>query len=206
MDREPLASSRDIRNVNNLYRKAQVEYDELYIRMYIAYNAWYRQVTGTTNDRQALSLLKNRFVIWDDYCNGKSLIKLRTYLGQLSQLTKQSHLYQAGMWKGAIESADDWQGLIEYWYAVRCLLVHGSHVPRQYVWLAYETLDIFMSEIVDRMQRCFTDTDLVRMQELSLLIRSDQAKADKFRAFQRKLQAKYIDSPDVWQVDMQRAL
>ncbi len=195
----------DIRNIYKWYRKAQVDYTELYIRMYIAYNAWYRQVTGSTNDREALSILKKRFVIWDDYCNGRTMTHLKMYAERVAKLTHEKPLGSHAYWNGAVTDATDWRSLIEYWYQIRCLLVHGSEVSPRYVWLAYETLEIFMGEIVSRMQACFTDKDLERLEELSTLVRSDSNKDGRFKRLQQKLQAKYIDSPDIWQVDMQRA-
>lgn len=194
----------DIRHIYKWYKKAQVDYTELYIQMYIAYNAWYRQVTGSTNDREAISLLKKRFVIWDDYGNGKTMLHLRVYVERLSKLTLENPCASSTVWNGTIESSDDWRGLIEFWYRVRCILVHGSEVSPRQVWLAYETLELFMSEIVERMQACFTDKDFRRLGELSTLARSETGKDTRFRLLQQKLHAKYIDSPDIWQVDMQR--
>ncbi|MFZ1301114.1 MAG: hypothetical protein WAQ27_00845 [Candidatus Microsaccharimonas sp.] len=200
------APPNDIQHIYRWYKKAQVDYTELYIQMYISYNAWYRQVTGTTNDRQAISQLKKRFIIWDDYCKGKTLLNLKIYAERLSKLTVEKPLGRNTIWDGKVNSADDWRSLIEFWYQVRCLIVHGSEVSPRYVWLAYETLDLFMSEIVDRMQACFTDKDLQRLEELSALVRTETSKDSRFRRLQQKLQAKYIDSPDIWQVDMQRVV
>lgn len=195
----------DIRHIYKWYKKAQVDYSELYIRMYISYNAWYRQVTGSTNDREAIGRLKKRFIIWDDYCKGRTMPNLKIYLERLVKLTLDDPMPGNSLWKGSITNVDDWRGLIEFWYQVRCLLVHGSEIQPGYVWLAYETLDIFMGEIVDRMQACFTDKDFIRLEELSTLVRSEHNKGDRFKRLQQKLQTKYIDSPDIWQVDMQRS-
>jgi hypothetical protein len=194
----------DVRHIYKWYKKAQIDYTELYIRIYIAYNAWYRQVTNSTNDREAIATLKKRFVIWDDYSKGKTMSNLRVYVERLSMLTLEKPLTNNTAWNGSIENADDWRGLIEFWYQVRCLLVHGSEVPPRYVWLAYETLELFMGEIVERMQACFTDKDFQRLEELATLVKSETGKDARFRRLQQKLQAKYIESPDIWQVDMQR--
>lgn len=193
-----------IKQIYGWYRKSQIDYTELYIRMYIAYNAWYRQVTGLTNDRAAIAQLKKRFIIWDDYCNGRTMFHLKMYLEKLSKLTIEKPLSSSSLWNGEILDTKDWRGLIEFWYQVRCLLVHGSHVSPRYVWLAYETLNIFMGEIVNRMQNCFTNQDFKRLEEVSKLARTEQNNDNRFSILQRKLQAKYIDSPDIWQVDMQR--
>ena len=82
----------DIRHIYKWYRKAQVDYTELFIRVYISYNAWYRQITGTSNDREAISSLKKRFVIWDDYCQGRTLVRMQIYVDRLSKLTLEQPL------------------------------------------------------------------------------------------------------------------
>ena len=194
----------DIRHIYRWYKKAQVDYTELYICIYIAYNAWYRQVTGSTNDREAIAILKKRFVIWDDYSKGKTMPNLKVYADRLAKLTAEKPLAQHSYWNGVVESSDDWRGLIEFWYQVRCRLMHGSEVPPRYVWLAYETLELFMGEIVERMQACFTNKDFQRLEELTTLVKSETGKDARFKRLQQKLQAKYIESPDIWQVDMQR--
>jgi hypothetical protein len=194
----------DVRHIYHWYKKGQIDYTELYIRMYIAYNAWYRQVTGTTNDREAIASLKKRFVIWDDYCKGKTMSHLKIYVERLSKLTSEQPVVKHTYWDGIVQNSDDWRSLIECWYQVRCMLVHGSEVSPRLVWLAYETLDLFMAEIVERMQACFTDKDLRRLEEVSTLASLEQNSDNRFKRLQRKLQAKYIDSPNIWQVDMQR--
>jgi len=161
-------------------------------------------VTGSTNDREAIAILKKRFVIWDDYTKGKTLSNLKVYADRVSKLTTNAPLAQHAYWNGMVESSDDWRGLIEFWYQVRCRLMHGSEVSPRYVWLAYETLELFMGEIVERMQACFTEKDFQRLEELTTLVKSETGKDARFRRLQQKLQAKYIESPDIWQVDMQR--
>jgi len=195
-----------IKNIYEWYKKAQIDYTEQYIRMYITYNAWYREVTMTTNDRQALSVLKKRFVIWDDYINGRTMKILKLYVERLAELTQRDPLVSSRYWSGSIESWKDWRSLIEYWYQIRCLLVHGVYVKPRYVWLAYESLDVFMGEIIDRMQQCFDEKDLVRMKELTSLAEADPDRSERFQQLQHKLYQKYIASPDIWQVDMQRTL
>lgn len=187
------------------YKKAQVDYTEQYIKMYIAYNAWYQEVTGTTNDRQALDSLKKRFVIWDDYIQGKTMKSLRLYMERLTELTQREPFSSKTLyWSGSIENPADWRSLIEFWYQVRCRLVHGTEVKPRYVWLAYESLDIFMGEIVERMQRCFTLDDRKAIKELHSLAEIDSSRTERFRQLQNKLYQKYVASPDLWQVDMKR--
>ena len=187
------------------YKKAQINYVDQYIKMYIAYNAWYREATGTINDRQALDSLKKRFIIWDDYAQGRTMKPLRVYMERLMELTQREPFSSKTLyWSGSIENSTDWRSLIEFWYQVRCKLVHGSEVKPRYVWLAYETLDIFMGEIVDRMQKCFTSEDLSTMKELNVLATVEGTRSERFRKLQNKLYQKYVASPNIWEVDMKR--
>lgn len=199
------ASPLDAKPIFSWYKKAQIDYTEYYIRIYITYNAWYREVTGTSNDRQALASLKKRFVIWDDYAHGKTMKAMSLYMERLAELTQREPFGSStSNWNGSIESQHDWRSLIEFWYQVRCKLVHGCEVKPKYVWLAYETLDIFMGEIVERMQQSFNLDDLARMKELNNLSGASVSQNDRFRVLQNKLYQKYVASPDIWQVDMQR--
>lgn len=202
----PLHSSPfDAKPIFNWYKKAQINYVDQYIKMYIAYNAWYREVTGTTNDRQALDTLKKRFIIWDDYAQGKTMKAMTLYMERLTELTQREPFSSKTLyWSGSIESPSDWRSLIEFWYQVRCKLVHGSEVRPRYIWLAYETLDVFMGEIVDRMQSCFNDEDFKKLKELSVLAPVNESQNERFRHLQNKLYQKYVASPDIWQVDMKR--
>lgn len=203
---EPVHSSPlEAKPIFNWYKKAQVNYVEQYIKMYIAYNAWYREVTGTTNDRQALDVLKKRFVIWDDYKKGRTMSSLKIYMEKLVELTQREPFSSKNLyWTGSIESLGDWRSLIEFWYQVRCKLVHGTEVKPRYVWLAYETLDIFMGEIIERMQGCFSEDDFKKMKELNTLAGIQGPRNERFRQLQNMLYQKYVASPDIWQVDMKR--
>ena len=187
------------------YKKAQINYTDQYIKMYIAYNAWYREVTGTSNDRQALNDLKKRFIIWDDYIQGRTMRSLKVYMEKISEYSQREPFSsKTTYWAGSIEGVDDWRSLIELWYQVRCKLVHGTEVSPRYVWLAYETLDIFMGEIIERMQKCFTHEDLEKIKELSSLADAGDARNERFRQLQDRLYQKYVASPNLWQVDMKR--
>ncbi len=187
------------------YQKAQIEYASLFLRLYIAYNAWYREITGTSNDRQALTLLKERFVIWDDYCNGRTMKPLSVYMERLADYTQKEPFPSTKLyWSGELESSKDWKSLIELWYQVRCLIVHGVEVSPRYAWLAYETLNIFMGEITDRMKTCFTKADDVKLHELSSMAEQNPERSKRFKKVQHMLYQKYVTSPGIWQVDMQR--
>lgn len=195
----------EVKAVYEWYKKAQIDYIQQFISMYVAYNAWYREVTGTTNDRQAISVLKKRFVIWDDYCKGRTMHTLRPYLERLAELTqREPFMSSTVLWSGSLEGAQDWRSLIEFWYQVRCKLVHGSEVNPKYTWLAYETLDAFMGEIVTRMQKCITTADARKIRELNSVADKQAGRIERFEQLQNRLYQKYITSPDIWQVDMCR--
>jgi hypothetical protein len=108
-------------------------------------------------------------------------------------------------WSGSVESKEDWKSLIEYWYQVRCIVVHGNTLQDQYVRLAYDTLSIYMVEIVSRMKRCFTAKDAVRLSELSALIDAGSPHSERYQAYRSKLYDKFLLSPKAHQVDMYSA-
>lgn len=139
--------------IEKQYEAARINYTTQFLLLYVAYNAWYYQVTGTRNDREALAQLKRRHVIWHDYYWGRAMPAMRPYLRQLAELTQREPFTSATpAWNGEVKHSTDWRSLIEFWYQVRCALVHGSEVNSEYVGLAYQTLDIFMDEIIQRMR------------------------------------------------------
>lgn len=186
------------------YDRAQIDYNDLYVRLYISYNAWFRQVTHTSFDREAISRLKKRFVIWDDYINGQILQDLEPIAEQIVISTHQQPLGAGSRWNGIVDNSYDWRGLIHFWYQVRCDLFHGSAGANQVlsaerVRLAYESLGLYMQEITDRMKGCFTEEDYDRLLELQRL--STDSSDDTTR---QHLYQKFIHSPDIWNVDMIR--
>jgi len=199
------APPNEAQEIFHLYQQAQIDYSLHFLRLYITYNAWYRRVTQTSTDRQAIALLKKRFIIWDDYRQGATLQALTPYMRRLTELTHQKPFPSITLyWDGELQDAHDWRSLIEFWYQVRCLIVHGSEVSTKYAWFAYETLNVFMAEIIERMQACFNSDDFHKLEELSSLADADPERSYRFRKLQHKLYQKYIASPDIWQVDMHR--
>lgn len=131
------------------YKRAQIDYAQQYITLYVAFNAWYRRLTGKANDRLALNKLRVGNDIWEAYRKGTILQEMASPMRLLVECTQREPLSHATPhWKGEIEHAGDWPSLVEYWYRVRCLVVHGSEIKPHYVYLAYETLNIFMGEII----------------------------------------------------------
>ena len=195
----------DIGQITAWYKKSHIDYAQKYIARYISYNAWYRQVTGTSNDRQAIALLKKRFVIWDDYRNHKTMRPLFRYMEQLAELTQREPLMtHVQYWSGTVEDAHDWQSLIEYWYQVRCLVVHGACIKPMHLRLAYETLGVFMDEIINRMNACLGATNYQQMDDPQKPLEQTGISGNRFSKLQLKLYQRYIASPNVWDVDMQR--
>lgn len=196
----------DIEPIYRWYKKAQVDYIEQFIRLYIAYNAWYREVTASSSDREALSQLKKRIIIWKDYADGYTLQSMKPYAEKLAEFTQREPLGKTIYWEGYVHNSTDWKSIIEFWYQIRCQIVHGSNVRKIYVWLAYETLNAFMSEIIDRMQAILDNVDwspssagIDHMSD-ELKVGNTSTQAD----IQRFIHQKYVTSPDIWQVDMQR--
>lgn len=139
---------------------SRIDYHMHYLMVYVAYNAWFREVAQTTNDRQAIDTIKKRYVIWDDFVCGRSMQALRAHMHQLVDITqKEPFSSSTENWNGEVNRWDDWRSLIEYWYQVRCRIVHGMEVRTEYSRLAYETLSIFIDEITYRAQRITTVYD-----------------------------------------------
>lgn len=132
------------------YQKAQIDYLHHYMALYAAFNAWYRSVLGTINDRQAITRLRQGNDTWNEYRAGKAMPELLLHMRHLVELTQREPIsYASPHWKGEVGHIYDWCSLLEYWYRVRCLVMHGSEVRPVYVYLAYETLNIFMGEIIN---------------------------------------------------------
>jgi hypothetical protein len=119
--------------------------------LYASFNAWYRDYTGKQNDREALNMLRLGHVLWTCYCQGDAMPSLRPVMELLVECTQREPLPAASPhWQGEVRHVSDWESLIEYWYRVRCLVMHGAEIKPTYVYLAYETLNIFMGEITAR--------------------------------------------------------
>lgn len=135
------------------FERAKIDYSVEYMKLYIVYNRWYRLVTGEVNDRAAIQKLKKRYVIWFDYSQHKTLTALYGIMTQLVELTQRENDWQATHhWQGYIQNNDDWRSLIEFWYVVRCKVVHGSQVKHEYIQLAYASLCLFLDEIINRIK------------------------------------------------------
>lgn len=194
--------------VYSWFDRSAVDYRDLFMRLYIAYNAWYRKTTGKESDYEAIKALKMRFVLWDEYTEGVALNDLRKVMIQIVMVTRNAPLQTAsGYWNGIVEDSDDWRGLVSFWYEVRCRLFHGIAYGTDYneeIKLAYQSLYIYMDEIVKRMRSTFHKNDYQRLEELRILVKSGDDLKAKFAQEQRRLHEKYITSREIWNVDMMR--
>ena len=192
------------------FERARIDYSDLYVKEYIAYNAWFRKVTHCDEDHEAIKRVAKRFVIWDDYLHGRTLSTLGPVVEQIAQHTRKAPVRPMGRgWNGTVRDAYDWQGLIYFWYQTRCDLFHGLTMPGYLqhdmrIRLAYESLHIFMSEIIRRMRHSFTDQDFERLTEVRALLQSEGNPVDDLRDIEAGLYQKFIHSPDIWNVDMER--
>ncbi len=149
------------------YQDAQINPHHQYLLLYVSYSAWYSATLGVSSDREAIHRLKRRAIIWEEFLSGYCMQGLSEVLVRTYEHTQATPLFARRHWNGRLRSSTDWMSLIEYWYAVRCSVVHGIDVPRQSVWLAYDSLVIFMSEIFHRLTHerlAIDNVDAVDMQ------------------------------------------
>lgn len=133
------------------YERAQIDYVDKYMALYASFNAWYSQTLKVKNDRQALNVLRKGIGLWQEYSNGLTMRDIVHYMELLVEYTQREPLsFSSPHWRGEVSHVRDWQSLLEYWYRVRCLVMHGAEIQIMYVYLAYQTLNIFMGEIVRR--------------------------------------------------------
>ena len=190
------------------FDRSAIEYRDLYMRLYVSYNAWYRKITGKNNDPEAIAVLKTRFIIWDEYLQDQTMQDLRQVMTRIVSLTHTSPIQtETHTKKEMVADSSDWKGLIDFWYQVRCRLFHGVNDADHYsveVQLAYESLYIFMKEMTFRMRASFAVADTTRLEELRVLTMHSGVKQDKYNKEKMVLQKKFMQSPELWNVDMIR--
>ena len=189
--------------IQKWHDRAKIDYSDLFVKEYIAYNAWFRKVTDCDSDHEAIRRVMNRFVIWDDYIHGRTLADLRPIVESIAAFTLR-HRRSA-----LVKDCFDWKNLISFWYETRCGLFHGLTMPGKAIHdaqikLAYESLAIFMNEIIRRMRHCFDDSDFKRLTEVKVLQHSDLGADEALNRIETRLHLKFIHSPDLWNVDMER--
>ncbi len=205
------------------YYRSQLDYFDQFINLFIAYNAWYKKVTEENNDRRAIDALKLRDGIWKEYLTGQTMTSLSPHLNRIVEITNEGPLLNQTResdvhWDGIVKDSKDWPSLIEYWYRIRCNIFHGTKSPEEgreneLVRLAYESLNVFMGEIVRRMEDNFSKKDMNRTFELSLIKPPDanankftkQAQSDYYEKSQQELkdlEEKFKKARNLWEVDL----
>ncbi|HJM04114.1 MAG TPA: hypothetical protein QF549_00560 [Candidatus Saccharimonadaceae bacterium] len=140
------------------FKKSQIDYGQYYLQLYASYNIWYRSSTGESLDARALAQLKLRHQIWKDCFDDTCMRQLRSLMRRIYVLTVHRPLVREGSaWKGVLEDETDWRGMIDFWYAIRCDVVHGNDEQLAghhslMVKLAHESLTVFMTEVAIRLQ------------------------------------------------------
>ncbi len=131
------------------YNRAQIDYANTYMALYASFNAWYRVYTQASNDREAINRLREHAGLWELFSQSPAAYQMVQRMIQLVECTQREPIsYATPHWRGVVAHKQDWIGLVEYWYRVRCLVMHGAEVKPTYIYLAYETLNIFMGEVI----------------------------------------------------------
>lgn len=152
-----------VRQLRETCSLSEINYGQSYLQLFSAYEIWFRTITHQKSLREGLTKLRSRGEIWTDYRNNDRLQSLRPYCRQLCILTQHRPFLANRYWPGYLRDPDDWHSLIEFWYQIRCDVVHRTdHVSTGYydrfIKLAYETLRIFMIEVLYRLNYAFAST------------------------------------------------
>lgn len=135
-----------------LFSRSQISYANYYSSLYSAFNCWYRGVTGSQQDATALQILISTRPNFFYDLNQTTFSLLRPYMYRLYAATHLRPI-AVSQWSGQLNSIEDFEGLVWFWYAVRCCVVHGERPDddvlfEYYVKLAFETLQICMTGIL----------------------------------------------------------
>lgn len=147
-----------------LFNESRVDYAGQYVKLFSAYNMWFSAISGETVDAAGIQALKRRPALWREVFQEECLPGLVSVMTKIMILTQHRPLIQKSGWKGYLEHPHDWAGLMDFWYAIRCDVVHGSrylglsHYP-VLMKLAYESLFLYMNEIVLRSSLCQQRSD-----------------------------------------------
>ena len=140
-------------HIRQLCKRAQIPYEHYYAALYAAFNCWYRNATQSQQDTEALTrLFANQATPFEARLPQSTFTQLRPYMYRLYALTNHQPL-SISRWGGSFKSTDDYEGLVWFWYAVRCMVVHGeitahSGLFEHYVKQAFETLQICMAALM----------------------------------------------------------
>lgn len=144
-----VTTPRELRLINTWYIKSCIDYAQQYMLLYTAFNGWYRVATRMSSDRESIRQLKVLLARQSTIRRMEDSYRLKVYMVQIVEATQRDPLL-LGLygWSGVVNHSTDWKSLVEFWYRVRCLLVHGSDVSAQNIYLAFESLTVFMEDIV----------------------------------------------------------
>ena len=139
------------------FNASRIDYAGAYLHLYASYNAWYRSVTGESLDAVAIGKMKQRYEMWAEYLSGDCLQLLRSPMRRMYVLSQHRPLIAASGRDVMLEDDCDWRHLIDIWYVVRCDIVHGATSTKhsyydQFIRLAYESLSVYMTEVVYRIR------------------------------------------------------
>lgn len=155
------------------YRRSAIPYRAYFLQLFASFNGWCTAVTGSQVDTVALRSIMKKPEVWRYLFEENIDSSLLTVTRKLYILTRVRplalHRMNTAVWQGMLKDPYDWEGLIWLWYTVRCHLSHGSlglAVPsgELIVRYAYESLYIFMTEIVRRIvsQRTAANPEYIR--------------------------------------------
>lgn len=151
-----LIRHRQQRIIVEQFALSHIDYEAAFLHAYASFNAWYRFATGEPLNSLALQALKQRYELWHDYFTGECLTLLRSPMRRIYVLTQHRPLKTADGRSICLRDDSDWQQLIDFWFIVRCDVVHATDsldhaYYQQYVKLAYESLSVYMTEVVRRL-------------------------------------------------------
>lgn len=135
-----------------LFRKASIPYEHYFIQLYAAFNSWYGALRPNEPDARVLEYLVRHAELFADRIPLEVRTRLRPYMFRLYVIT-QHNPQQGYSWSGCLDDPYDYVGLLWFWYAVRCDVVHATqHVQQgihEYrVKLAFETLQACLPYLV----------------------------------------------------------
>jgi hypothetical protein len=164
-----------VERMQSWHNVAAISYKVLYLGEYAAFASWYKRRDSRLTDREAIDGLKKETSIWREYLEGNVLSEIRSDTAAL-----------VGRW-------NDWRGLIDRWYQIRCWLIHGEYVEERDVELAYSTLRPYVALLINKERALFTKVDARRLEELSVLLNHGSLSfQDELTNEQSTLRQKYL--------------
>lgn len=140
------------RGIRQDYQKGLIDYSASYLLLYAAYDRWCMSVTGASTMSDALEEVGRQSGLWRYFIDDEHCL-MRDHWKKLYILTTLAPVPfpRAGRHGVRLEDAFDWRGVILVWYALRCLIVHGSHDYRLLEAIlphAHASLALFMARVL----------------------------------------------------------